>query len=66
MIAFDSQGGEAQGVSSEIEEDAAGIAKLATAFSSNPMLKMYRTKSPASPWDGRVGKPSIRWGCRPV
>jgi len=63
MVGFDSQGGEAQGVGSEIEENAAGVAKLRRAFSSNPMIKVYRTKSPASPWDARVGKPSIRWGC---
>jgi len=64
MVGFDSQRGEAQGVSSEFEENAGGVANLAPkGLSSNPMIKVYRTKSPASPWDGRVGKPSIRWGC---
>jgi len=64
MVGFDCQCGEAQGVSSEIEENAAGVANLAPkGLSSNPMIKVYRTKGPASPWDGRVGEPSIRWGC---
>jgi hypothetical protein len=67
MIRFDSQGGEAQGVSSDNVENAAGVAKSAPkCLSSNPMIKVYRTKSPASPWDGRVAKPIHLVGCGPL
>ena len=30
------------------------------------MIKVYRTKTPASPWDGRVGKPIHLVGCGPL
>ena len=64
---FGSQDWAAQGFSPEIVYRVPGVAMRAPkSLPSNPMIKVYRANGPASPSDGMVLEPSIRWGSGPL